>query len=231
MANRRTERAGAAREGGRRPGRPRRGPVLEDPKRELVAAARDLFARRGFSEVGIRELSRAAGVTPGMISYYFGGKQGLYEAMLSSVFEDLLARVRELAAQPAESTAPLAALVRLYTATLASQPWLPALLLREVIYGDAETRARFIERFAQRASALLPALVASEIESGALRADLDPALTVLALIGASVFPFLAHPVLGKVLGYELDDAFAARLASHTTRLLFDGGRPRPEVEP
>jgi TetR/AcrR family transcriptional regulator len=211
----------------RRPGRPPHGRAAEDVKRDLVAAARELFARRSFGEVGIRELSRAAGVTPGMISYYFGGKQGLYEAMLAAVFEDLLAHVRELAAQPAETTAPLAGLVRLYAATLTAQPWLPALLLREIITGDPGVRARFVERFAHQAAALLPRLVSAEIASGALRKDLDPVLTLFALVGSTVFPFLVHPVLGKVLGYELDLDFARRLAEHQARLFLDGARPRP----
>jgi TetR/AcrR family transcriptional regulator len=215
----------------RRPGRPPRGRAAEDVKRDLVQAARMLFSRRGFGEVGIRELSRAAGVTPGMISYYFGGKQGLYEAMLAAVFEDLLGHARELAAQPAETTEPLEGLVRLYASTLTAQPWLPALLLREVITGDPGTRARFVDRFAQRAAALLPQLVGAEIASGALRKDLDPVLTLLALIGSTAFPFLVHPVLGKVLGYELDDEFARRLAAHQTRLFLDGARPRAAAAP
>lgn len=219
--------APAVRRKRRKPGRPAlRGRDAEEVKRALVAAARELFTRRGFGEVGIRELSRAAGVTPGMISYYFGGKQGLYEAMLASVFDELLARVRELAAQPAQSTAPLAGFVRMYAATLSAQPWLPALLLREVITGDPGVRARFVERFAQRGAVLLPGLVSAEIASGALRKDLDPVLTVLSLVGASVFPFLAYPVLGKTLGYELNAEFAERLASHTTALFLDGARPR-----
>jgi AcrR family transcriptional regulator len=199
-------------------------------KRGLVAAARELFARRGFGEVGIRELSRAAGVTPGMISYYFGGKQGLYEAMLASVFEDILARARELGAQPARSSAPLAGLIRLYAGTLTAQPWLPGLLLREVITGGAAARARFVERFAKRAAVLLPGLVSAEIASGALRDDLDPVLTLLALVGATVFPFLAFPVLGKTLGYQLDEQFGERLAAHTASLLLDGARPRAAAQ-
>ena len=195
-------------------------------KRGLVAAARDLFAKRGFGEVGIRELSRTAGVTPGMISYYFGGKQGLYEAMLASVFDELLVRVRELAAQPAQSTAPLEGLVRMYAATMTAQPWLPALLLREVITGDPGMRARFVERFAARAAAILPALLSAEIAGGALRADLDPKLAVLSMLGMCVFPFLAHPITGKVLGYELDTEFADRLVAHTRALFLDGARSR-----
>jgi AcrR family transcriptional regulator len=212
----------------RRVGRPVRGESAEDVRLRLVAVARDLFAKRGFGEVGIREIARAADVTPGMISYYFGDKLGLYEAMLASVFEELLARARELTAQPAEGTGTLAALIRLYVATIASQPWVPALLLREIVTGDSAARARFVERFASRVATLLPGLVAAEVASGDLRADLDPKLSVLSLVGMCVFPFLAHPLAGRVLGYEPDAAFAERLIAHTTRLFFDGARARLE---
>jgi TetR/AcrR family transcriptional regulator len=212
----------------RRVGRPVRDESAEDVRRRLVGVARELFATRGFGEVGIREIARAAEVTPGMISYYFGDKQGLYEAMLGSVFEELLTRVRELSAQPETGTRALEGLIRLYAATIASQPWVPALLLREIVTGDSEARARFIARFASRVATLLPQLVQAEIGSGALREDLDPRLAVLSIFGMCVFPYLAHPVAGKVLGYELDAAFSERLIAHTTRLFFDGARPRPE---
>jgi TetR/AcrR family transcriptional regulator len=216
----------------RRPGRPAaQGRAAEDVKRELVQAATELFAARGFGEVGIREVARAAGVTPGMIAYYFGDKQGLYEAMLASVFEGLIARVGELLREAPRTTAPLEALIELYVATIASQPWVPALLLREVLTAGPAARARFVERFAQRGLPLLQALLASEVASGALRSDLDPRLAVLSLAGMCVFPFLTHPVLGRVLDYELDDAFRKRLTEHTTRLLLDGARRRPEASP
>ncbi len=225
------QRAGAKGQTGgasRRVGRPVRDEAAEDVRRRLVGVARALFATRGFGEVGIREIAREAGVTPGMISYYFGGKQGLYEAMLGSVFEELLTRVRELSAAPPAEGGALEGLIRLYAATIAGQPWVPALLLREIITGDSEVRARFVERFASRVATLLPQLVQAEIGSGELRADLDPRLAVLSIFGMCVFPYLAHPVAGKVLGYELDQAFSERLIAHTTRLFFDGARPRPE---
>jgi AcrR family transcriptional regulator len=213
----------------RRPGRPAQGRAAEDVKRELVEAARELFSRRGFGDVGIRELARSAGVTPGMISYYFGGKQGLYEAMLASVFDGLIARVGELFAESPRSTAPVEALIQLYIATIASQPWVPALLLREVVTAGPAERARFVERFARRGLPLLQGLFAKEIEAGALRADLDARLAVLSLAGMSIFPFLTHPVMGKVFDYELDEAFAKRLAEHTTRLFLDGTRAAAEA--
>ena len=230
MALQQKRRQGQAKRVGRPVGRPARGKgeSAEDVRRRLVAVARELFAKRGFGEVGIREIARAADVTPGMISYYFDDKLGLYEAMLGSVFEEMLARVRELAAEHAHGTRPIEALIRLYIATISSQPWVPALVLREIVTGDSAARARFIERFASRAAALIPGIVAAEVASGELRADLDPKLAVLSLLGMSIFPFLAHPLAGKVLGYELDAAFSERLIEHTTRLFFDGARARVE---
>lgn len=207
----------------RRVGRPRAGEGAQDLRARLLQVARGLFARRGYGEVGIREIAAAAGVTPGMISYYFGDKQGLYEAMLADVFDGLLARMRELAAQP-PAGGPLESLIRLYISTIASQPWLPALMLREVLTGDSALRARFVRRFASRLAEVLPALVKAEMTSGRLRADLDPKLAVLSLMGMSVFPFLAVPVAGEVFGYALGPEFTEALIPHTQRLFLEGVR-------
>jgi AcrR family transcriptional regulator len=206
----------------RKVGRPRAGEGAEDLRRRLVEVARGLFATRAFGEVGIREIAAAAGVTPGMISYYFGDKQGLYEAMLASVFDDMIGRVRELAAHPPAAGGPLESLIRLYVSTIASQPWLPALLLREIVTGDSAARARFVRRFASRVAEILPGLVRGEIAAGRARADVDPALAVLSLVGMSMFPFLAHPIAGKAFGYELGPEFTERLIAHTQRLFLEG---------
>ncbi|HJV65196.1 MAG TPA: TetR family transcriptional regulator [Geomonas sp.] len=74
-----------------------------DCRTQLIAAATPLFARRGLNGVSTRELARAAGVNISMISYHFGGKAGLYEAVLREVFAGML----EIAAFAKEPVAPL----------------------------------------------------------------------------------------------------------------------------
>jgi len=51
-----------------------------DAPARLVAAAIDLFGRKGFEGASTREIARAAGVNIAGIAYHFGGKQGLHEA-------------------------------------------------------------------------------------------------------------------------------------------------------
>ncbi len=57
-----------------------------DCRSKLMEVGTELFAARGLHGVSIRELSQAAGVSISMISYYFGGKEGLYAAVVREQF-------------------------------------------------------------------------------------------------------------------------------------------------
>ena len=54
--------------------------------RALLKAATKLFAENGYEKVSIKAIAEEAGVTSGMIAYYFGGKGGLYREFLHSFF-------------------------------------------------------------------------------------------------------------------------------------------------
>lgn len=45
----------------------------------ILLAAEEIFAKKGFSATSTREISAAANVNISMISYYFGSKEKLYE--------------------------------------------------------------------------------------------------------------------------------------------------------
>jgi AcrR family transcriptional regulator len=59
----------------------------------LIAAARPLFAERGFGGVGTEEIVRAAGVTRGALYHQFKDKAELFEAVFENVEEDVMQRV------------------------------------------------------------------------------------------------------------------------------------------
>jgi AcrR family transcriptional regulator len=207
----------------RGPGRPPRGASPDAVRARLLRVAQELFAERGYAAVSVRALARAAHVSPAMIAYYFRDKAGLLDAVVDEVFERLLAQVRTLAEAPAEGGAA-ERFIRLYLDTLAREPWLPSFLVREVLGGEPAQRARFAARFPARLAPLIVPLLRREAASGRLRPDLDPALTLLSVLGMCAFPFLVQPLVGPILGYQLDDAFASRLADHTVRLFLEGAR-------
>ena len=52
-----------------------------DKQIAIMDAAEKLFADNGFSGTSVRDIAEAAGVNLAMISYYFGSKEKLMEAM------------------------------------------------------------------------------------------------------------------------------------------------------
>src|SRR3954469_11292384 len=60
---------------GRRPGAP-------DTRADILAAARALFADRGFGRTTIRAVASDAGVDPALVHHYFGTKDDLFVASL-----------------------------------------------------------------------------------------------------------------------------------------------------
>jgi AcrR family transcriptional regulator len=55
---------------------------LNDKKIQIIETAERLFAERGFDGTSVRDIAHEAGVNIAMISYYFGSKENLMEALL-----------------------------------------------------------------------------------------------------------------------------------------------------
>ena len=79
----------------------------EATQRELLAAARRLFADRGYGGVGTEEIVRAAGVTRGALYHHFSGKQDLFRAVYEEIEQEL---VEQIAAVAVEAANPVDAL-------------------------------------------------------------------------------------------------------------------------
>jgi hypothetical protein len=114
----------------------------------------------------------------------------------------------------------LAAAMRMW----ATNPWLPGLIIREVLSPDGPLRSMFVREFPDRLVPMIEQLVRAGMERGQLRADLDPRLTVLSMISLGLFPFLALPVTSKVFGVRPDEEFLQRLIHHTSDVLARGIR-------
>jgi AcrR family transcriptional regulator len=193
----------------------------------LLETARLLFLRRGFASVTIRQIAAAAGSSPATIHYHFGDKLGLYRAMLQAAIAPVVEALQRGDETTQAAEVSLVDVIGLYSRMLARNPWVPALIVQEVLTEGGPFREQFIEQFAGQLAPLLVAAVRREQAAGTVRADVEPRLAALSAISLTVFPFLALPVAGRVLGLSVEDEAVARLAAHATRVLMEGiGAPR-----
>lgn len=62
----------------------------------LLAAARPLFAERGFAAVSADEIVRAAGVTRGALHHHYSDKRGLFRAVFEQVEAEITAELADV---------------------------------------------------------------------------------------------------------------------------------------
>lgn len=216
-----TSRKARARPAKRAPGRP--SAAAGDQRDALLDAAKKLFARDGFARASLREIAREAHVTPALASYYFGDKPGLLAAVIEQRVAPLVRTLLEsVAAAGPDPRAALSAFVRTYTATAARNPWLPQLIVREVLSEQGVLRDTFVNQFAGGMTSRLRAAIEAGQLAGVLRRDLEPAALVMSLISLCVFPFIATPLVSGALGLRVDEAHAAQLAEHHLSLFLRG---------
>ena len=205
----------------RGPGRPaaERSP---DVRAALLEAARERFVAVGFAAASTRDIAARVGVNPAMISYYFGGKSALGEAVFRETIEPVRAHLATLGSVAAGS-ADIAVFVQAYQRTLAANPWIPRLIVREVLPENGRFRKIFFEEIVGQAAAALPKAVSAEQQRGHIAADLDPTFTTVSLVSLAVFPFLAAPVLHA--SFDIDLSKSDTLDSfieHTLGVLAHG---------
>lgn len=77
-------------------------------KSALTAAARELFATRGYADVPADEIVRAAGVTRGALYHHYGDKQGLFRAVLEELEQEVTAEIVEVFERETDTLTTLA---------------------------------------------------------------------------------------------------------------------------
>ncbi|MFN8026574.1 MAG: TetR family transcriptional regulator [Acidimicrobiia bacterium] len=176
----------------------------ERSRERILAAALEEFAAHGFAGARVSAIAERAGLNKQLISHHFGGKEGLYQA----VMRDRRSRPGgDLAGPPGEHPDALAALFERGR----TDPLFVRVLLWEALEAplpdddtDDTRRALYRERVAW---------IRDEQEAGRLPAAFDPEILYLMLVGASVYPVILPRVCELVTGdTPANDEFAQRYA-------------------
>lgn len=197
--------------------KPRRAPRPEERQRDpertrraLLDAALVEFAEHGRAGARVSRIAERAGVNKQLISYYFGGKDGLYDALIE--------RWLEQEAEFAPRDLPLDELVARYVRDGVEHRDMHRVLIREVIEGvptpDAELPGGDEGEIGEVAD------LRRRQRDGEVAEDLDPALLMLMLQAIAsagvVYPADARKLTGMD---PASDQFAERYGDLVRRVM------------
>ena len=172
---------------------------LELRDRLLQVAAR-LFAEKGFNGVGVREIAGGAGVNISMISYHFGGKEGLYAEVLTEQFKPLqkAMEIRTMAKDPLEK---FELYVRATVARYRKNPYLLRFYTSELT-NPTPCFETIVKPAIQGVVKILQETFTDGLSHHQFRDGLDPTDTALALAGMINFYFLLEPATGELVNHS-----------------------------
>jgi AcrR family transcriptional regulator len=189
-----------------RPERPSAG-SRPDRREQLVSAALKLFSCRPYDEVSIDDIAEEADVAHGLMSYYFGGKRGVYLAALQRVQHDLQQLTRPLASD-GDLTGKIKGMARRHFEYFRAHP---QVMLGLLVSAPRDVEARAVAESAHLAGA--QELVGLMGVSGELRPELRTALRgCMGFIDELTVDWLTH---GQDLDIEylVEVSFAATSAA------------------
>jgi AcrR family transcriptional regulator len=151
--------------------------------REILDVATRLFARHGYEGVSVRDICSELSVNFSIISYYFGGKAGLYREVLRRQFAACADVFGQAAGQNLEPGEEVAALCRAMGAWQAENPAFSALLARESGESGPEFREAARE-YEDRLGGRLTELIRAGQRQGRFKSSIRPesAAAVLGLL-------------------------------------------------
>lgn len=192
----------------------------QSTRRALLHAGRELFAERGYRGASVRAITGRAQANLGAVTYHYGSKANLYQAVLEETLSPFRETLRAAASREGVPLERVERFVRAFFEHLFEHPELRALLLRELSSSDPLPPP--VLRTFRANFGLLTRLIEDGQEVGAIRSG-DAALLALATGTQPVALTLVRPVLEQAGAVRFDDeAMRARLVDSAVRFVRAG---------
>jgi AcrR family transcriptional regulator len=190
------------------PTRPALRARYEARRSEVVAAAAELFAERGYDGTSMSELTEATGLAAGGIYHYIEGKDDLLIAICDELLEPLLERAREIVAAEAPPVEQLRELITAWVAHVVAHRHHMLVFTQERQAIERQPRWRHVRAQRKAFEKILDELLARGEADGSMTFA-DRRLSLLALLGmVNYTPQWVRPQ-GRLSAVEIADGYCA----------------------
>lgn len=163
-------------------------------REKLLEAATELFARKGFSATSIREIARTAESNSALISYHFGGKEGLYKEVLERQFSRFAQTMNEAFKKNLPSREKVREMAAALLVVHRAQPnWLR--LYNSEITNPTSCFDTVVRKHVASVAAGAAKVIAEGMDAGDFSTDVNPAFAALSLAAMLNYYFLVLALL------------------------------------
>lgn len=171
---------------------------------KIKNAARLIFHKKGFAATRTRDIAEEAGINLALLNYYFRSKEKLFDIIMLESLQGFLKSIQEVFNN--ESTSldeKIEILVSTYIDGLTKYPDIPVFILSELRRNPDELISKINLKQVLMNSHFIKQLK-QNIHDGTI-APINPLHFIMNLMGMTVFPFIASPMLKSLSGASQAD--------------------------
>ena len=153
---------------------------------QIMEMAEILFAEKGFNGTSVRDIAEKANVNLAMISYYFGSKDKLLEALFAYRGETFKIKLENLIGdKKLGSLEKINILIDHYIDKIMKQQCFSRIMVREQVVNHTGITAELIYEMKKRNQELIAKIIYEGQKNGEFRKNIDIPLMTATLIGTA----------------------------------------------
>ncbi|WP_456313210.1 TetR/AcrR family transcriptional regulator [Pseudomonas shirazensis] len=181
---------------------------LNDKKIQILEVAEKLFSEKGFEGTSIRDISKHAKINIAMVSYYFGSKERLLEALILYKTSDLKLQLENLLHENLEPIDKVNKLIEIYINRISCNKGIFRVLHFEL---NSEKRERSMIAFTELKKGNLKSvetIIAQGQAKGVFRKDI-------------IIPLLTPTIIGTFFHFHMNKSFFVELLNLNTEEMYN----------
>lgn len=166
---------------------------------DIVQAALDSLKTCSPQQLTVKEIAARAGTRPAMVSYYYGGLEGLLDEIVRSGIKAVCAetmRLRDAVLRNAV-TNPLREMIAAFAAAYNRHPALTRILISEILRAESSIRDYFVSQSPAYGKKIMEDVLAHLAASGYYRPDIDVERIGTMIRSVVFYPVIIKPYLAR----------------------------------
>ena len=165
----------------------------------ILEAARKVFIRDGFDGARMQDIANVAGINKALLHYYYKNKESLFNLVFEDAFAAFVPQIHAIFSGNGGAVEKLCKYVEAHIELLLKKPDLPTFVIHE-IHRDPD---RFFNNLISKMPGPPPfasfmGQLMQEMNEGKIR-QMDPHFVWMNVMAMTVFPFVAAPLMSRML--------------------------------
>lgn len=199
--------------------------AYNDKHIQIIETAEQLFSKKGFEATTVRDIADEADINIAMISYYFGSKEKLLEAVFNHRMGHIGMRVESLLKN--ESLTPfqkMEILIDEHIERVIHHEGFYKIILCEQVINKSPAIIKLVSEIKMHNAQLINKLIIDGQKKGAFKKDVDVVLLMSTLIGTVIQVLINQPFyrnfneLKKISSKEFEDLIQKKLNLHVKKI-------------